>query len=230
MPSSLLCLGIKDYRNRAECNSYSNIYFMKYMKAIIFDLAGVILNLNLERDTRALNDVGLPDFAGCLADDAIRIPMLAYLNGLSDVETFCHDLRPKCRPDVTDAEMLWAMDAVLDDIPRSRIDMLLSLRKNYRVFLLSNIYDAAWKHAVKEIEHHGVSVSDCFDYTFLSHEMQLAKPDPKIFQAVIDATGINPEETYYFDDTKENIDMGAKLGFHSILVPMNQLESVIDVL
>ena len=156
--------------------------------------------------------------------------MLAYLNGLSDVETFCYDLRPKCRPDVTDAEMLWAMDAVLDDIPRSRIEMLLSLRKNYRVYLLSNIYDAAWKHAVMEIERHGVSVSDCFDYTFLSHEMQLAKPDPKIFQAVIDATGINPEETYYFDDTKENIDMGAKFGFRSIIVPMNQLESVIDIL
>ena len=200
------------------------------MKAIIFDLAGVILNLNLERDTKALNDAGLPDFAGCLSDETIRVPMLAYLNGLSSVDEFCRNLRPKCRAGITDEEMLWAMDAVLDDIPQSRIDMLLSLRKKYKVYLLSNIYDAAWKHAEKEIERHGFRVADCFERTFLSHEMQLAKPDPRIFQAVIDATGIKPEETYYFDDTKENIDMGAKLGFHSILVPMNQLESVTGIL
>ena len=35
------------------------------IKNIIFDLAGVILNLDIERDTKALNQVGLPDFMGC---------------------------------------------------------------------------------------------------------------------------------------------------------------------
>ena len=87
------------------------------IKNIIFDLAGVILNLDIERDTKALNQVGLPDFMGCLASPAIAEPMVAYLNGLKSEEDFCRELRPSCLPGITDEEMLWSMDAVLADIP-----------------------------------------------------------------------------------------------------------------
>lgn len=196
------------------------------IKNIIFDLAGVILNLDIERDTKALNQVGLPDFMGCLAEPAIAEPMVAYLNGLKSEEDFCHELRPSCLPGITDEEMLWSMDAVLADIPASRLQMLARLKQKYNIYLLSNIYDKAWKHAVKEVEQNGFSLDQCFDRLFLSHEMQLAKPDPRIFHAVISETELIPEETIYLDDTRENIEMGNSLGFKSILVPMNRLEEV----
>lgn len=196
------------------------------IKNIIFDLAGVVLNLDIERDTEALNAVGLPDFVGCLNDPAIATPMVAYLNGLKSREDFCREMRPVCRPGVTDAELLWSMDAVLADIPAARLDHIVELRKTHKVYLLSNIYDSAWQHAVKQVEQAGFTLDECFDHLFLSHEMQLAKPDPRIFQAVIDHTGLLPEETLYFDDTKSNIEMGNSLGFRSVLVPMNRVEEV----
>ena len=194
---------------------------------IIFDLAGVLLNLDIRRDTEALAHIGLPDFANCLSNPSIAIPMTAYLNGLKGKDDFCRDLRPCCRQGVTDGEILWAMDAVLADIPASRIEMLLSLRKKYKVFLLSNIYDRAWEHSVKEITSKGFHVNQCFDRLFLSHEMRLAKPDPLIFHAVVNDTGINPNETLYLDDTEENVETGRTLGFQSILVPMNNLEQIL---
>lgn len=200
------------------------------MKNIIFDLAGVVLNLDLERDTKALQGIGLPDFEGCIKDKKIAEPMLAYLNGLMEENAFCDALRPLCRKDVTDDELLYAMDAVLDVVPRERIDLILSLRKKYRVFLLSNIYEKAWRYAVAEIEKHGVTVDDLFDKVFLSYEMNLAKPDPRIFIRVMEETGIIPEETLYFDDSQSNIKTGNELGFISRLVPMNCLEEVISTL
>ena len=197
------------------------------MTNYIFDLAGVIINLDIERDTKALNFIGLPDFEGCLKQPEISDPTLAYLNGLMSEQEYCDTIRPVCRKDVTDEEILWAMDDVLDVIPASRIDMLMELRKEHKVYLLSNIYDRGWQIATKAFRKHGVEPEECFDQLFLSHEMQLAKPDPRIFQAVIDATGIKPEETLFFDDSRSNIATAKTLGFQAHLVPMNEIENTI---
>jgi putative hydrolase of the HAD superfamily len=196
------------------------------MTNYIFDLAGVIINLDIERDTKALNYIGLPDFEGCLKRPEIAVPTLAYLNGLMPEKEYCETIRPVCRQDVTNEEILWAMDDVLDIIPESRIDMLMELRKEHKVYLLSNIYDRGWQIATEAFRKHGVEPEDCFDKLFLSHEMQLAKPDPRIFQAVIDATGISAEETLFFDDSRSNIATAKAMGFQAHLAPMNKLEDV----
>ena len=196
------------------------------MTNYIFDLAGVIINLDIERDTKAFNYIGLPDFEGCLKQPEIAVPTLAYLNGLMPEQEYCETIRPVCRQDVTNEEILWAMDDVLDIIPESRIDMLMELRKEHKVYLLSNIYDRGWQIATEAFRKHGVEPEDCFDKLFLSHEMQLAKPDPRIFQAVIDATGISAEETLFFDDSRSNIATAKAMGFQAHLAPMNKLEDV----
>ena len=196
------------------------------MKNYIFDLAGVIINLDLERDTKALNYIGLPDFEGCIQQSEIAVPTLSYLNGLMSEQDYCDTIRPLCREGISDEDILWAMDDVLDIIPESRIQMLLELRKHHKVYLLSNIYDRGWQIATNAFRKHGVEPEDCFDQLFLSHEMQLAKPDPRIFQAVIDATGISPEETIFFDDSRSNIATAKSMGFQAHLAPMNKLENV----
>ena len=196
------------------------------MTNYIFDLAGVIINLDIERDTKALNYIGLPDFEGCLKQPEIAVPTLAYLNGLMPEQEYCETIRPVCRQDVTNEEILWAMDDVLDIIPESRIDMLMELRKEHKVYLLSNIYDRGWQIATEAFRKHGVEPEDCFDKLFLSHAMQLAKPDPRIFQAVIDATGISAEETLFFDDSRSNIATAKAMGFQAHLAPINKLEDV----
>lgn len=200
------------------------------MRNIIFDLAGVVLNLNLERDTKALNGAGLPDFMGCLKDEKIRVPLLEYVNGLIEKPEFLRRMRPVCKLNVTDEEMLWAMDAVLDDIPKARLETIIRLREKYNVYLLSNIYVDAWQHAVREIERHGFTVEDCFDKTYLSYEMMLAKPDARIFEAVFKDAGIDPSETLYFDDSKDNIEAGLALGLQAHLVKMNCLEDNLKAL
>ncbi len=200
------------------------------IKNIVLDLAGVVLNLDLERDTAALNSIGLPDFEGCLEDKEIATPLLAYLNGLMETEAFCEAMHPLCSKDVTNDDILYAMDAVLDVIPRERIDLIIALRKKYKVYLLSNIYETAWNYAVGEIEKHGVSLNDCFDKVFLSYEMHLAKPDTRIFMEMIKETSINPSETIYFDDSRSNVQAGKEVGFISYLVPMNGLDEMLKKL
>ena len=195
------------------------------IRNIIFDLAGVLLNLNLERDTEALLSVGLPDFEGCIADRKIHGPISRYLYGLSDKAEFLKEIRPFCFPEATDEEILASMDAVLDDIPPSRLAALVELRKYYMVYLLSNLYDTAWDYTQELIQKGGYSVEQCFDKAFISYQLQLAKPNPLIYQKVFEATGIQPEETIYFDDSQDNIEAAKRLGVVSCLVPMNGIET-----
>ena len=58
--------------------------------------------------------------------------------------------------------------------------------------------------------------------------MQMAKPDERIFAALLEETGANPADTIYFDDTAENIEAGKRMGLTSVLVPMNRLEDVLE--
>ena len=169
----------------------------------IFDLAGVIINLDLERDTKALNYIGLPDFEGCIRQPEIAVPTLSYLNGLMSEQDYCDTIRPLCREGIPDEDILWAMDDVLDTIPKSRIQMLLELRKHHKVYLLSNIYDRGWKIAKNAFRKHGVEPEDCFDQLFLSHELQLAKPDPRIFLLGVEALGLKAEEVSVVGDSLE---------------------------
>ena len=201
---------------------------MAEIKNIILDLAGVVMNLNLERDTEALAAAGLPDYMTCLRNAPLKKVLDAYLNGMITAEEFIPQIRPFCKSEATREEIHWAMDAVLDEVPVSRLELIAGLKQRYRVYLLSNIYDSAWQHATREVEKHGYRWSDCFDRLFLSYEMKLAKPDPQIFEEVFRVTGIVPQETIYFDDTRENIEVGRSLGLHACLVPMNHLEACLE--
>lgn len=196
------------------------------MKNIIFDLAGVLLNLDLEEDTRALLYVGLPTFDECLRRPEIAGPACDYLNGIIDEKTFLPLIRPYCKPEATDEEIIWSMNAVLADLPLSRMQRLVELRKHYRVFLLSNLNEKDWFYTQSLIHEAGYQVEDLFERTFISYQMKLAKPDPQIFEEVIKETGIDPAETLYLDDTHSNIEAGMKAGLHSILVPMNKIEKL----
>lgn len=194
------------------------------MKNIILDLAGVILNLNLERDTHSLAAAGLPDWSLCMHTPQLRETLLDFLNGLTSWNEFRPAIRPFCKENLTEQELYNAMYDVLDTVPSSRIDWILELKKNYRVFLFSNINAESWRIAKRRFEASGHTVEECFDKVFLSYEMQLAKPDPRIYQTLLSETGILPEETVYLDDTQENVAMGSSFCLKSYCVEMNHLE------
>ena len=56
----------------------------------------------------------------------------------------------------------------------------------------------------------------------------MTKPDERIFQHLIQQTGIAPSETLYIDDLEDNITAGKKAGLVTCQVPMNGLDEVLD--
>lgn len=56
------------------------------------------------------------------------------------------------------------------------------------------------------------------DKMYLSYQIGYTKPDPRIFEFMLEDSGMNPEETLFVDDGKANIERGKELGLHVLLV------------
>ena len=113
-----------------------------------------------------------------------------------------------------------------------RLDFIkeLAASKKYRLFLLSNTNDfhISWIQDDWQEELYEDFKSQ-FEKFYLSHEIDLRKPNRDIFEFVLNENNLKPEETYFIDDTKENTDAAAALGIHVWTIdPQN--EDVVDLL
>jgi len=93
-------------------------------------------------------------------------------------------------------------------------DLLVSLNKKYRVAALSNTnetHEAVWKDKYKDLFKN-------FEKIYTSHDLDAVKPEPLIYQKVINDTGVPAHKIIFLDDKEENI-IGAKaMGMEGIVV------------
>jgi putative hydrolase of the HAD superfamily len=90
---------------------------------------------------------------------------------------------------------------------RSVFQLANSLRANYKTAMLSNINALHYEYLRKNYP-----VFKVFDQVFLSFELGMIKPDKKIYQRVIQALKVAPEEIFYTDDRSELVQSAKTLG------------------
>jgi epoxide hydrolase-like predicted phosphatase len=90
------------------------------------------------------------------------------------------------------------------------------LRPRYRTALLSNSFDGA-----REREQDRYHFTEMVDFIIYSHEVGLAKPDPRIYALTSQRVGVQPHEIVFLDDAERNVAAAAAYGFHAILYQIN---------
>ena len=136
------------------------------IRNLIFDLGGVILNYDVEADTRALAQAGLPEYASWDRYPELGKIANLYLNGLISDAEFCTRIDPYCTAGTSDSVKLYSMQAVLADIPRERLEAIRALRGKYRIHLLSNINHLSWEYALEQFDKAGIAQSRIMVATF----------------------------------------------------------------
>jgi putative hydrolase of the HAD superfamily len=91
--------------------------------------------------------------------------------------------------------------------------MALSNQNNYELILLSNTNELHIEY-IKQHFNFYEDFKTCFDQFYLSHEIQLRKPEKEIFDFVLSQNNLKPNECLFIDDTKENTDTAKNMGFH----------------
>src|SRR5450432_3605911 len=175
---------------------------MPPIKNIIFDLGGVIMNIDFKKTEKAFADLGFPDFAQYMTQFHITPFFEEYETGKINDAAFIKGIQRIAAKPLTGKEIIHAWNALLLDFPPARIELLEKIRKQYRIFLLSNtnaLHYEAFQHTLYSLT--GKRLEDIFEKTYYSHAVNLRKPGAAIYRLVINENNLIPAETLFIDDT-----------------------------
>jgi putative hydrolase of the HAD superfamily len=85
------------------------------------------------------------------------------------------------------------------------------LRPRYRTAILSNSFAGAREH-----EHARYGFGDLCDLIIYSHEVGLAKPDPRIYALTAARLGLAPAEIVFLDDVEAAVAAARACGWHAV--------------
>lgn len=190
---------------------------MTKIKNIVFDLGGVLVDLDHDQAVRRFEEIGVTDAKQLLDPYEQKGIFLEVENGMITADEFCRKLRAHTGKDLTYEQIKYAWLGFITDTPQYKLDYLLELRKNYNVYLLSNtnpIIQEGWART-DSFTPAGRPIGAYFDKMYTSYEVGVTKPDRKIFDCMIDDSGLIPSETLFVDDGKSNIEMAHRLGFET---------------
>jgi putative hydrolase of the HAD superfamily len=190
---------------------------MDNIKTLILDFGGVIINLTRNRCIEAFESLGVDDVRESVVNNYQHKDMFKQLElGTITPVQFRDNIRKMTTQTLTDAQIDDAWIAMLDDIPQYKLDLIIELKKKYKVLLLSNTKEIHWIWSVENwFDKGGRCLSDYFDNTYLSYEMHMLKPDAEIFEEVLKKENIDPKDTFFIDDALVNCKAAEALGIRT---------------
>jgi len=186
-------------------------------KNILFDLGGVILDINVQATLKRFYELGFPADLMNIHDSMSTDIYHNYGTGKLDTEQFRNQIRKAAGVEMSDQAFDEAWNAMLVRFPEDRIALLKVLSKRYDLFMLSNtsaLHVEVFEKMYLDVA--GESLNKVFKKLYYSHEIGWNKPDPEAWEYVIKDAGIKAEETLFLDDSIHNIKAAQELGFQAI--------------
>jgi glucose-1-phosphatase len=187
------------------------------VKNIIFDLGGVILNIDLRKTQDAFTLLGVKEIEKIFRMGHVDSFFKSYEKGVISDDQFVEEVQKEIGLQVSPEMIVEAWNALLLDFPPERIQLLKELKSKYRLFLLSNtsaLHHARFHEVFKQ--EFGGSLDDLFEKAYYSHIINLHKPDTAAYKLIIDENGLDPAETLFIDDSPANVEGAEKAGLKGI--------------
>jgi putative hydrolase of the HAD superfamily len=181
------------------------------IKNIIFDFGDVFINLDkIGAFKNALEIFNITE----LDEEMIQVNM-NYEKGLITTSQFLQYYKITF-PHISEKKIIEVWNSILLDFPKNRLLFLKKIKTQYRCFLLSNTNEM---HIDWIKNNWGTELynefKSCFEAFYLSHEINMRKPDTNIYEYVLTKHQLTPSKTLFIDDTKENTYTSSSLGIHS---------------
>lgn len=181
------------------------------IKNIIFDFGDIFINLDKQAPFIEMAKFGFTELSPALDRLAKNYEM-----GLITTDDFLIGMQ-SIFPKASKEQIQLAWNSIILDFPEYRLEFIENLNKenNYRLFLLSNTNELHIEQAKNTMGMKRYNrFQTCFEKFYLSHEINMRKPDLSIYEFVLKQNKLKAEETLFIDDTKENTDNATLLGIH----------------
>lgn len=193
------------------------------IKTIIFDFGDVFINLDKDATNRKLKEMDIQDLPESISDKNRE-----YEQGFVTSDEISEHYRTHF-PEMKAEDFLDSWNSILLEFPEYRFKFIqkLSKEKDYQLILLSNTNENHINHIKNRVKFYE-DFKNCFDAFYLSHEIGMRKPNPDIFEFVLNEHDLKPEDCLFIDDTPENTETASRLGFHTWNIEPTR-EDIIDL-
>jgi len=198
------------------------------VKNIIFDLGGVLLNIDPKKTIEAFGALGMEQLIGDKGLTYDHDIFYQMEQGKITPDEFRNGVRKLLSANISSEEIDAAWTAMLLDFPAIRVELLRNLRTEFRVYLFSNtnaIHVEKYHSTFRN--QHGFEVSTLFEKDFYSNEIGFRKPTLDSFQEIIRLSGINSAESLFIDDSLQNVEAAIASGLQGFwLEPGQKIEEL----
>ncbi len=200
------------------------------IKAIAFDLGGVIIELDFSKFVKEIIEQSpLSKNKTAIMLEFFRQSDTYHQGIISDEEfyRFACDLLQVCV--LNKEEFFTAFNSIVSGVNGEVVELIQNIRKlnSIKLVCISNINASHWKFLKEKNEH----IFDLFDELVLSHKIKILKPDPRIFKYLLKKVKCRPGEVLYIDDGLNNVRSASNLGIKGIhYTNVDELKEELNVL
>ena len=199
------------------------------IKAIVFDIGGVLIGLDLDRCIRTFKEVLGFDRITELLDPYHQKGIYGEMEaGTLSADEFraevLKDSRPGCKPEDVDR----CMYSLLTGMDPDTVQTVKRLAGRYPLYLLSNNNPIAMSRILEMFRENGLAPETTFRDQFISSEMKLLKPSREIYEESVRRTGLPAGEVLFIDDNETNVLAAREAGMQArLFVPGEKLSQLL---
>ena len=187
------------------------------IKAIVFDMGGVIVRLNMDRCIKNFKELaGFVDIEEYLD----KFHQKGFISDLEEGKTQPEDFYREClkhsRPGTTKETAHYCFCSLLDSLEENALELIRSLRGRLDLYVLSNNNPISRGYFREMMKKEGLDTEEVFTKEFYSYELKMLKPSREIYERVIEEVGRRPEEILFVDDARDNIEAAQAAGITTL--------------
>lgn len=200
------------------------------IKAIIFDMGGVLVDLDIEDCKKAFKErLGYYDIDEII-DACHQKGIYGDLEeGILSADDFRSIVLAGSRPDAVAEDVDEAMSHILVGIEPYKAEMLKRLSEKYELYMLSNNNPICVRYSRKMFEDAGIPLENIFRKCYFSYEMKALKPSETFYRNVVSDIGLPAEQMLFIDDSMKNVEGSVAAGLPAVFYqPGADLEALLE--
>lgn len=193
---------------------------MQKIEAVIFDLGGVILDIDYNLTRKAFEKLGVANFnemySQASADHLFRNLETGNIKEANFYSEFNECTGLRLNPD----QISEAWNAMLLTFRENSLLFLNEIKSRYRLFLLSNTNEIHYNmfNKIYKEKNRPFPFEIFFEKAYYSFEIGKRKPDNDIYEYVLKTNNLKPNSTLFIDDSVQNVNAAKNLGMQTILL------------
>jgi len=214
--------GIKSLTKLSKLFNNLHVCEMKNIKAIIFDLGGVIYNINYQKTIEEFIAIGLNKKKYIYSQEYQSEIFNQLEIGAITSEDFLLELK-KNSSSQSISKIKKAWNCMLLDLPKERVKLLKKIKNKIPLFLLSNtnaIHIAEIKNKIGKKKY--TDFYRIFNKVYFSYEIKKRKPDVDTFKFILKENNLSAKNVVFIDDSIQHINAAKIIGINTIFLDKNQ--------